>query len=238
MEERRLGAGPRTMTVHLVNPSHLSLGVGVITPRWLFVLAGVWPAVLDDAAHGTVKPLYEAGCVDADRFVAAGWDLLPQGRYMWGSVQTVRGCPKHCSFCSVWRTDGQKPRQRLLHRLRDRSRASRRVQVLGSTPHPDEAFMSQVGRNLDLVDEQSRRVLICDRDAKWTELVHEQLREAGVQTVRTPYQALNANAHVERCVRSIKQECLNRIVPLGERHFRRTVAEYVHRERNHQSLAN
>jgi transposase InsO family protein len=119
--------------------------------------------------------------------------------------------------------------------------ASRRVQVLGSTPHPDEAFMSQVGRNLTFADEQSRRVLICDRDAKWTELVHEQLREAGVQIVRTPYQAPNANAHAERFVRSIKQECLNRIVPLGERHFRRTVAEYVehyHRERNHQGLAN
>jgi hypothetical protein len=186
------------MTVHLVNPSHLSFGVGVITPRWLFVLAGatptsygvpritdetlepldvssvqpgdivgigihtgnalrgyevgtlarqrgatvvfggihatlypdeahrlgaahavvkgdgdvVWPIVLADAADGTLKPLYEAGRVDADRFVAARWDLLPDGRYMWGSVQTVRGCPKHCSFCSVWRTDGQKPRQR------------------------------------------------------------------------------------------------------------------------------
>ena len=48
----------------------------------------------------------------ADQFKAARWDLLPPDRYMWASVQTVRGCSKHCSFCSVWRTDGQKPRQR------------------------------------------------------------------------------------------------------------------------------
>jgi len=186
------------MTVHLVNPSHLSFGVGVITPRWLFVLGAatpaaygtpritdetlealdfdtispgdvvgigihtgnalrgyeigtaarargatvvyggihatlypeeaaelggahtvvrgdgdvVWPIVIEDAVKGTLQPRYEGGRVDADRFVPARWDLLPAGRYMWGSVQTVRGCPKHCSFCSVWRTDGQKPRQR------------------------------------------------------------------------------------------------------------------------------
>jgi radical SAM superfamily enzyme YgiQ (UPF0313 family) len=190
--------GSRAMTVHLVNPSHLSFGVGVITPRWLFVLAGatptsygrpriadetlepfdtdsvqpgdvvgigihtgnalrgyeigtlarargatvifggihatlypgealelggahgvvrgdgdvVWPLLLNDVVQGSVKPIYEAGRVDAEHFVAARWELLPQGRYMLGSVQTVRGCPKHCSFCSVWRTDGQKPRQR------------------------------------------------------------------------------------------------------------------------------
>ena len=186
------------MTVHLVNPSHVSFGIGVITPRWLYVLAAatpdrygapaivdetletidlstikagdivgigihtgnalrgyevgaaarqagatviyggihatlypdeardlggahavvtgdgdfVWPAVLEDAINGTLRPLYAGGRVEGSDFLPARWSLLPEGRYMWASVQTVRGCPKHCSFCSVWRTDGQKPRQR------------------------------------------------------------------------------------------------------------------------------
>jgi radical SAM superfamily enzyme YgiQ (UPF0313 family) len=79
----------------------------------------VWPLVLNDATNGVLKPIYEAGRVDPERFVAARWELLPHGRYMWGSVQTVRGCPKHCSFCSVWRTDGQKPRQRRVDAVAD-----------------------------------------------------------------------------------------------------------------------
>ena len=53
-----------------------------------------------------------AGGSTPSTFKAARWDLLPDGSYMWASVQTIRGCPKHCSFCSVWRTDGQQPRQR------------------------------------------------------------------------------------------------------------------------------
>jgi radical SAM superfamily enzyme YgiQ (UPF0313 family) len=71
-----------------------------------------WPEALRDCANGNLRRVYEGGRVTAEQFKSARWDLLPPNRYMWASVQTVRGCPKHCSFCSVWRTDGQKPRQR------------------------------------------------------------------------------------------------------------------------------
>jgi radical SAM superfamily enzyme YgiQ (UPF0313 family) len=184
--------------VHLINPSHLAFGVGVITPRWLYVLAAAtprqfgdplitdetlevldpatiqpgdivgigihtgnalrgyevgrlarergawvvfggihatlfpdeplalgaahavvkgdgdiaWGQAVNDCVAGAPKKIYEGGKVDADSFLPARWDLIPPKKYMWASVQTVRGCPKHCSFCSVWRTDGQKPRQR------------------------------------------------------------------------------------------------------------------------------
>jgi transposase InsO family protein len=119
--------------------------------------------------------------------------------------------------------------------------ASRRVQILGSTPHPDEAFMQQVGRTLTMADAGTCRLLICDRDAKWSASLRERLRDGGVRVVQTPYQAPNANAYAERFVRSIKAECLDRLIPLGEGHFRRAVAEFVahyHHERNHHGLDN
>jgi radical SAM superfamily enzyme YgiQ (UPF0313 family) len=189
--------------VHLINPSNLSFGVAVITPRWLYVLAAatgtkwgdpnildetldpidltqiargdvvgigihtgnalrgyevgrqarergawvvyggihatlfpdevhehggahavvkgdgdvVWSKVVADCFAGTPQRLYDGGRIEGDQFLPARWDLLPKDRYMWASVQTVRGCPKHCSFCSVWRTDGQEPRQREVDRV-------------------------------------------------------------------------------------------------------------------------
>jgi radical SAM superfamily enzyme YgiQ (UPF0313 family) len=189
---------PEGTRVHLVNPSDMSFGTAVITPRWLYVLAAATPAAFGDAiicdetleqfdpesirqgdvlgigihtgnalrgyevgklarergawvvfggihatlypeeamelggAHavvkgdgdviwtnavydcvkGTPRRVYDGGRIEADQFLPARWDLMPEASYMWASVQTVRGCAKHCSFCSVWRTDGQKPRQR------------------------------------------------------------------------------------------------------------------------------
>jgi transposase InsO family protein len=122
--------------------------------------------------------------------------------------------------------------------------ASRRVHVLGSTPHPSEEFMGQVVRMMTAADDGvlgGHRVLICDRDRKWSRAVRQQCSDAGIRVVLTPERAPNANAYAERFVRSIKEECLDRMIPLGERHFRRAITAFVehyHLERNHQGLDN
>ncbi|HEX5215592.1 MAG TPA: radical SAM protein [Vicinamibacterales bacterium] len=72
----------------------------------------IWQQVVRDCIAGEPQRMYDGGRIAGERFMPARWDLLPPDSYMWASVQTVRGCPKHCSFCSVWRTDGQQPRSR------------------------------------------------------------------------------------------------------------------------------
>ena len=90
--------------------------------------------------------------------------------------------------------------------------ASRRVHVLGSTPHPTELFMGQMVRLATAADDGvlvDHRALICDRDRKWSRAVRQQLGDAGIRVVLTPARAPNANAYAERFVRSIREECLD-----------------------------
>jgi transposase InsO family protein len=158
-------------------------------------------------------------------FLRAHWGAIAGADFFTTEVWTWRGL---VTFYTVFAID----------------LASRRVQIVGSTPYPNDLFMQQVCRTLTAADEGvviGHRVLICDRDAKWSAPVRDRLGETGIRVVQTPFRAPNANAYAERFVRSIKQECLDRMIPLGERHFRRAVAEFVehyHHERNHQGLGN
>ena len=72
----------------------------------------IWASVLEDYARGNLQQLYRGGQVASEAFTPARWDLMKTERYLVGSVQTVRGCPKQCSFCSVWVQDGRTPRVR------------------------------------------------------------------------------------------------------------------------------
>ena len=121
---------------------------------------------------------------------------------------------------------------------------TRRVTIAGMHPQPGGAWMEQTARNLtDPVDGVLRtaRTLIHDRDPLYTQIFSEILTGSGVCPIRLPAKSPNLNAYAERFVRSIKDECLRRVVPLGEGHLRLLVREYVehyHRERNHQGLDN
>ncbi|MGC9158455.1 MAG: B12-binding domain-containing radical SAM protein [Terracidiphilus sp.] len=86
-----------------------------------------WGKAVVDCMAGKLERIYEGGRIEGNEFLAARWDLMDPEKYMWASVQTIRGCPKHCSFCSVWKTDGQRPRQRNFHSVVDEIVALRRL---------------------------------------------------------------------------------------------------------------
>lgn len=122
--------------------------------------------------------------------------------------------------------------------------STRRVEVAGICPEPNGQWMMQVARNLtDSIDGflRGKRYLIHDRDSVFTHAFGELLQRAGVESVRLPPRSPNLNAYCERFNRSIKEECLDRIIPIGESHLRHAVHEFVdhyHRERNHQGMGN
>ena len=121
---------------------------------------------------------------------------------------------------------------------------TRRVHIAGVHPQPDGRWMKQMALNLtDPVDGVLRtaRQLIHDRDPLDTRVFGEILTSGDVGPIRLPPKSPNLNAYAERFVRSSKEECLHRVVPLGEGHVRLIVHEYVEhdqRERNHQGLDN
>ena len=121
---------------------------------------------------------------------------------------------------------------------------TRRVHFAGSTIHPDETWMKQVARNLVNWQDgilNDKRFLLMDRDTKFCESFRVFLQNEDVEPLRLPLKSPNLNAHLERFMRSIKSECLERMIFFGENSLRRAIREYLahyHGERNHQGLDN
>jgi len=119
---------------------------------------------------------------------------------------------------------------------------TRRVEIVGITRNPSGAWMQQIARNLTDAEDGfllGMRYLILDRDPLYTKDFRDLLKGSGVEPLRLPARSPNLNAHAERFVLSAKSEALSRIVPLGERHLRRTILEFArhyHVERHHQGL--
>jgi putative transposase len=121
---------------------------------------------------------------------------------------------------------------------------SRRVRLDGITRHPDSRWMEQVARNATTQDAtylNGCRYLLHDRDKKFCREFRETLAAGGVKCTAIPARSPNLNAHAEHWVRSIKEECLSKLILLGEDSSRRVVSEFLehyHQERNHQGKDN
>jgi putative transposase len=123
--------------------------------------------------------------------------------------------------------------------------ADRVVHIAGITTRPDEAWMLQIGRIL--LDEEAdgalagKKYLIIDRDAKYSQRFREFVEEGGTEVIRLPPLSPDLNAFAERFVRSIKEECLGKMIFVGQASLRWAIAEYIthcHEERNHQGPEN
>ena len=121
---------------------------------------------------------------------------------------------------------------------------SRRVEIAGIARRPDGEWMKQIARNLTDAEDgflNGARYLIHDRDPLFTDAFRALLELSDVKTVKLPARSPDLNAYAERFVLSIRSECLDQIIPLGERHLRKAVREYTehyHAERNHQGRGN
>jgi putative transposase len=121
---------------------------------------------------------------------------------------------------------------------------SRRVHFAGSTTSPEDAWMKQVARNLTDVEAgflSGKRYVLMDRDTKFGESYRGILEEAGTKPVRLPPRSPNCNANLERFRRSLRAECLDRMIFFGEHSLLQAITDFLehfHQERNHQGLGN
>jgi len=122
---------------------------------------------------------------------------------------------------------------------------TRRISICGMTTHPDESWMLQMSR--DLLDPEfgflrDKKHLIVDRDTKYSAEFRSTLEREGIGVIRLPPRSPNMKAYAERFVRSVKEECLSKLIPIGPRiaasivaRVHRTLSSGTQSSRNRQS---
>ena len=117
------------------------------------------------------------------------------------------------------------------------SLATRRLELIACTANPDGAWVTQQARNLamQLGEHQPRfQLLIDDRDSKFCCAFDEIFRSEGIEVIRTPVRAPNANAFAERWLRTVRSDCLDRILILGRRHLEAVLRVYTNHDNAHR----
>jgi putative transposase len=118
--------------------------------------------------------------------------------------------------------------------------STRRVHVVGTTRRPDSAWVTQQARNLSITGSlDEKKLLIRDRDAKFSGPFDEVFRTEGLRVVKTPVRAPRANAFAERWVGTVRRECLDHVLIFGRRHLEHVLdayAEHYNRARPHRSI--
>jgi transposase InsO family protein len=216
--------------------AELVVTIAMENPRWGYTrIRGALANLGQDVARNTVKRILQDHGIEPapersrrtpwKTFLQAHWAGLAAADLFNVELLTLAGLRRYFVFFVI-------------------ELQTRRVQIAGIHPQPYGEWMAQMARNLtDAFDGFLRDAshLIHDRDPLYTSAFLHSLTSSGVTPIRLPPRSPNLNAYAERFVRSIKEECLSRVVLLGERHLRLILQEYIehyHSERNHQGLEN
>src|SRR5512138_2466783 len=230
--ERRKPGRPRTMRII----TELIVRMALENPRWGYTrIQGALGNLGHEVGRGTIaNVLKREGIEPAPQrggrtpwsvFLKAHWRSIVAADFFTAEVWSFRGLVTYYVLFII-------------------ELAKRIVRIAGITTQPNESWMTQVARGM--TDDLSgclvgKSHLIIDRDTKYTVQFRRLIAEARTAIIRLPPRSPNLNAYAERFVRLIKEECLDRMILIGQGALRRSITEFVlhyHHERNHQGLRN
>jgi len=165
------------------------------------------------------------GCLTWKEFLESHWECLAATDFFTWEVLTPYGLVTYFVLFFI--------------RLKDR-----KVHISGVTPNPNEIWMSQMARNLTDPDAgflPEKGHLLHDRDTKYTAHFDRILNESGIKTLKLPPESPNLNAYAERFVRTVKEQCLSKLIITSEDSLRkalRAFLDFYHHGRAHQGIGN